>query len=70
MSLDYQILGADLSLVTVGLSFTVAKGFPPLRKEHTLLNSGFVLKTTQYFYFDKFIVIFNVVIHPEYISLT
>lgn len=29
---DNQTLGADLSLVTVGLSFTVAKGFVPLRK--------------------------------------
>lgn len=28
----YQTIGADLSLVTVGLSLTVAKGFPPPRK--------------------------------------
>lgn len=29
---DDQMFGADLSLVTVGRSFTVAKGFPPLWK--------------------------------------
>lgn len=29
---DHQMIGADLSLVTVGRSLTVAKGFPPPRK--------------------------------------
>lgn len=28
----HRIIGADLSLVTVGLSFTVAKGFSPLKR--------------------------------------
>lgn len=27
----HRIMGADLSFVTVGLSFTVAKGFSPLK---------------------------------------
>lgn len=29
-----QMAGADLSFVTVGLSFTVANGFPPLRERN------------------------------------
>jgi len=28
----HRIIGADLSFVTVGLSFTVAKGFSPLQR--------------------------------------
>lgn len=28
----HRIIGADLSFVTVGLSFTVAKGFSPLKR--------------------------------------
>lgn len=28
----HRMMGADLSFVTVGLSFTVAKGFSPLKR--------------------------------------
>lgn len=34
---DDQMMGADLSLVTVGRSFTVANGFPPLKTQNTQL---------------------------------
>lgn len=32
----HQMMGADLSLVIVGRSFTVANGFPPLKTHNTV----------------------------------
>lgn len=38
----HRIMGADLSFVTVGLSFTVAKGFSPLKRKCRKLLEGFL----------------------------
>lgn len=59
-----QTRGADLSLVLVGFSFTVAKGFVPLRNVTQRVKQAYYTEKSQ----DNTIVVLNFILVYSYLG--